>query len=139
MILAVLNKLLLLCNPNQRKMANHNDLGVKGEQIAVEFLLNKGYSILCRNYRYKKWEIDIVAQFQNTLVVVEVKTRNSSFLSGPEVTVSKNKQRNLVRCANAFIKEQEIDYDTQFDIVSIVLNENEQTIEHLKDAFYPSL
>lgn len=61
-------------------MAQHNDLGVKGEELAVEYLINHGYNIVKRNYRYLKAEIDIIAQKGTVLVGVEVKTRTSDFL-----------------------------------------------------------
>lgn len=118
-------------------MAEHNELGEKGEDLATQFLRKKGYKILQRNYRFKKLEIDIIAQDQNELVVVEVKTRASSYLAGPEDTVSKGKQKSIVTAANQYIIENEIDLETRFDIVSIILNEKETNIDHLIDAFYP--
>lgn len=120
-------------------MASHNELGSKGEELAVNYLVKKGYKILNKNYRFKRNEIDIVAEFDNTLIIVEVKTRASRFLAGPEDTVTRSKQKTIVKVANEYILEHEIDLDTRFDIVSIVLNEKETAIEHLIDAFYPTL
>ncbi|MFK8043980.1 MAG: YraN family protein [Crocinitomicaceae bacterium] len=120
-------------------MANHNEIGEKGEALAKSFLEKKGYKILATNYRFKKLEIDIVSEFKGKLVVAEVKTRQSSYLAGPEDTVSKSKQRGIVKCANAYIIENEIDMETRFDIISIILNQNEKSIDHLEDAFYPLL
>lgn len=118
-------------------MAEHNELGKKGEAIAGDYLSKKGYRILHRNYRFKKGEIDLVCQFEDQLVVVEVKTRNSSYMAGPEETVTMNKQKAIIKVANAYIDEYEIDMETRFDIVSVIINAGGVEIEHLEDAFYP--
>jgi putative endonuclease len=119
-------------------MAEHNELGKKGEDLATHFLKKKGYKILIRNYRFKKLEIDIIAQNKGELIIVEVKTRASRYLAGPEDTVSKSKQRSIITAANQYIEENEIDLETRFDIVSVILNQNETSIDHLIDAFYPT-
>lgn len=119
-------------------MAEHNELGKKGEAMAVDFLTNKGYDILCENYRFKHLEIDIIAKNNKQIVFVEVKTRQSSFLSGPEETVTKSKQKLIIKAANQYILENEIDEESRFDIISIILNNNTKSIEHLEDAFYPT-
>ena len=118
-------------------MAEHNELGKFGEEQALAYLQQHGYDILETNWTFQKAEIDIIAQDQNELVVVEVKTRASSYLAGPEDTVSKGKQKSIVTAANQYIIENEIDLETRFDIVSIILNEKETNIDHLIDAFYP--
>lgn len=120
-------------------MADHNELGIQGEQIATDFLKKKGYRILDRNYRFRHLEVDIIAEHAGLLIFVEVKTRNSDFMAGPEITVTKQKQKAIVKVANAYINEQNIDPDTRFDIISIILNQKEKTIEHFEDAFYPLL
>jgi putative endonuclease len=118
-------------------MADHNELGKQGEQIAFDYLRKKGYKILERNYRFRHLEVDLIAAYDGFLVVVEVKTRNSDFMAGPEITVTKQKQKAIVKVANAYIHENEIDPDTRFDIISILLNQKQMTIEHFQDAFYP--
>ena len=120
-------------------MAEHNELGIKGEKIAFSYLQGKGYDILERNYRFKHLEIDIIAQKDDCLIVVEVKTRASRFLAGPEITVTKKKQKDVVKVINEYIFEKDLDIDVRFDIVSIILNEKEESIEHIEDAFYPTL
>jgi len=120
-------------------MAQHNELGEKGERLAKDFLIKKGYEILTTNYRFKHLEVDIIAKFKNELIVVEVKTRASEYLAGPEDTVTKSKQRSIVKVANEYILEHDLDIDIRFDIISIILNEKETKIEHLEDAFYPTL
>lgn len=118
-------------------MAQHNELGKKGEQMAAEHLAAKGFQILARNWRFLKEELDIVAMKDNRLVIVEVKTRASSHLAGPEETVSRRKQRSLVRAADAFIQERNILMETRFDIISVIHNAKYTKIDHIEDAFYP--
>lgn len=120
-------------------MADHNELGIQGELIAKSYLLKKGYRILACNYRFKKFEVDIICLKDELLVVVEVKTRQSDFMAGPEKTVTRAKQRSIITAANAYITDNELDYETRFDIISIILNSNQREIEHLEDAFYPLL
>lgn len=115
----------------------HIETGKLGEEIAGRFLLEKNFQILDKNYRHRHHEIDIVCQDENELVIVEVKTRRSNYLSEPQITVSTAKQKSLVEAANAYIRENEIDLDCRFDIVSVLLLDGEKRIEHLKDAFRP--
>lgn len=120
-------------------MASHNDLGREGENRAMEYLVKKGYRILERNYRFDRAEVDLICQHKEVLVSVEVKTRQSSYLAGPEETVTLAKQKSIIKATNQYIQENEIDLDCRFDIVSILLNQNEFQLEHLEDAFYPVL
>lgn len=120
-------------------MANHNEIGKKGEVLASIYLVEKGYQIIAKNYRYKKIEIDIVAIYERKLIVLEVKTRQSTYLARPEDTVSKTKQKHIIACTNAFIQEREIDFEVRFDIVSIILNGKEKIVTHIEDAFYPQI
>jgi putative endonuclease len=71
------------------------------------------------------------------LIIVEVKTRASRYLAGPEITVTKSKQQLIIKAANQYIIENEIDLETRFDIISIILNQQETDIDHLVDAYYP--
>lgn len=119
-------------------MAEHNELGKKGEALSVDYLTQKGYDILSTNYRFKHLEIDIIAKYKNQIIFVEVKTRQSSYLAGPEETVTKSKQKLIIKAANQYILENDIDEDSRFDIISIILNDKTKSIEHLEDAFYPT-
>lgn len=120
-------------------MADHNELGKLGEDMAFKHLLKQGYTILQRNYRFKHLEIDIIAEMNQELVIVEVKTRQSTYLSDPSLLVSKSKQKGIIKAADAYIQENEIDLDCRFDVIVIVQNAKESTIEHIEDAFYPTL
>lgn len=120
-------------------MAEHNDIGKKGEELALVFLKEKGYAILATNWRYNKAEIDIITTFKNLLVIVEVKTRTSEEFESPKEAVTLKKQRHIIRAADAYIQENNIDLECQFDIVSVLIQGNKVEIEHIPDAFYPML
>ena len=121
-------------------MATHNELGALGEQIAVDYLIERGYQIIERNWSNGHKEIDTVAKDGDTIVIVEVKTRRSTYLVEPETAVDVFKQRNLIWAANSFVNRFQYDNDVRFDIISIVIDRNnEKRIEHIEDAFYPSL
>ena len=118
-------------------MAEHNELGELGEQLAVDLLVKKGYKIIERNWRYLKAEIDIIAQKEpETLVIVEVKTRSNSFIGNPEEFVTPKKIKLLVKAANEYVVSRKLDVEVRFDIIAVVKNSKYEKIEHLKDAFY---
>ncbi len=119
-------------------MAEHNETGKKGEKMAAAFLENKGYTILETNWRFLNLEADIIAQTGQTLVIAEVKTRKSNYFGEPESFVNRQKQKNLIKAANAFIERKQLDLEVRFDIVSVVLNDD-SSIKHIEDAFYPLL
>lgn len=118
-------------------MADHIEIGKKGEGLAVNFLISKGYKILARNYRFKHMEIDIISIKDDLLIIIEVKTRQSDYLSDLNEMISVSKQRLLIKCANDYIQTNEIDLDTRFDVIKVILNKKGVKIDHVKDAFYP--
>lgn len=118
-------------------MAEHNILGRRGENLALEMLKNKGYIILETNWRHKKDELDIIAMEGNELVIVEVKTRGTDFFGDPEEAVDDAKMQRLVRAAEEYIEQKALECECRYDIVSIILNNNKSKIRHIKDAFYP--
>jgi len=120
-------------------MAEHNELGKQGEELAVAYLRKKGYVILVTNFRAGRNEIDIIARDGNILVIVEVKSRRSTYFAEPEYSVTLQKQKSLIRAANVYIFRNNIQEETRFDIIAIVLNNNEVKVNHLQDAFYPTL
>ncbi len=117
-------------------MAQHNDLGKKGEQLAVEFLIKKGYEIVERNYTYKKAEVDIIAQLKNTLAIIEVKTRSTSNFGNPQDFVKPKQIQNLVKAVDEYINSNNLEVEVRFDIIAIINKEGHFSIEHLEDAFY---
>ncbi len=120
-------------------MAEHNETGKAGEEIAVKYLRSKGYTILETNWRLGKNEIDIVAEEKDYLVIVEVKTRHSTDFGEPETFVTWQKQKLLIRAANAYIRRHSVSKETRFDIISIVLKGRTVDVNHIIDAFYPTL
>lgn len=117
-------------------MAEHNDFGKESENLAVEFLEKKGYKILVKNYRYLKAEIDIIAEAENQIVIVEVKARSTDTFLSPEEAVNKKKIRLLISAASHFLEENEIDKEARFDIIAILPNEENQfQIKHIENAF----
>ena len=118
-------------------MAEHIDFGKQGEEIAVNYLIEKGYEILERNWRNRHKEIDIIAKDGKELVIVEVKTRKSNNYGEPDLAVNKQKHRLLIYAANAYFFRNNLDINTRFDIISIVFNDGEPVIDHIEDAFLP--
>ncbi len=117
-------------------MAKHNEFGGLGEQMTVDFLMDKGYAILERNYRYRKAEVDIIAQKGEIVAVVEVKSRTSHFLEDVSNTVNQKKIALLTSAADNYVQEHQLDLEVRFDVVLIVKHNNRYTIEHLEDAFH---
>ncbi|MBC5862075.1 YraN family protein [Flavobacterium sp. F-328] len=117
-------------------MAEHNELGKLGEEMAVEFLQKEGYTILQTNYTFQKAEIDILAQKAGVLAVVEVKTRSSLDFGLPQDFVKPKKIQLLVKAVDAFVTQNDLDLEVRFDIIAIHKNDKSFVIEHLTDAFY---
>ncbi len=117
-------------------MAEHNDLGKLGEELAVDFLQKNGYEILETNWIFQKAEIDIIAQKENVLAVVEVKTRSSIEFGLPQDFVKPKKIQLLVKAVNEYVISNDLDVEVRFDIIAISKEEKEFKIEHIEDAFY---
>ena len=112
--------------------------GNRGEEKAVEYLQSNGYTILERNWQIGHLEVDIIASNEDFLVIVEVKTRKSNTFGEPEEFVTLQKQRNLIRAAAAYITKFGITKEVRFDIVSVILNDQQpKEVRHIPDAFKP--
>ena len=120
-------------------MADHNDFGREGEAIAAKYLEKKGYKILEKNWKLGKNEIDIIAREGKYIVAVEVKARHSNYAGEPETAVTREKQRSIIRAANAYVRKMNFDEEVRFDIVSILVVKGVETINHIEDAYYPTL
>ncbi|MBI3518588.1 MAG: YraN family protein [Bacteroidetes bacterium] len=120
-------------------MPNNTEKGTRGEEIAVAYLLKHGYQIIEKNWRHSHLEIDIIASINDTLVIVEVKLRTNDFFGNPEEFVTKNKQKKVIKAADVYIKENNINWETRFDIIAIIQNPQELKVEHFIGAFYPTL
>lgn len=120
-------------------MADHNEVGKQGEAVAVKFLAKKGYDIITQNWRFQKAEIDIITKYKGQIVIVEVKTRTSLEFENPKEAVTVAKQKRIVKAADAYIQEQNIDLECRFDIVSVLIQGSKVDVEHIEDAFSPML
>jgi putative endonuclease len=118
-------------------MAQHNNTGREGETAAVEYLKAKGYKIRHVNWYKGHLELDIVAQTDEELVIVEVKTRSGNDWELPEDAVNNTKIKRIISAADFYIKSFDIDLPARFDIISIVGTFPNFEIEHIEDAFYP--
>lgn len=121
-------------------MAAHNELGKWGEEMAAEYLQQKGYRIIERDWRSGNRDIDIIAQAPDpsTLVFVEVKTRKSEALMRAADAVNPTKARNISLSANNYVKMCHVDALLRFDIITIVgTNAQNMKLEHIIDAFNP--
>lgn len=119
-------------------MAQHNELGRWGEALAARTLEAKGYHIIARDWKDGHKDLDIVAEHDGCLVIVEVKTRRNAAYLSPEQAVDRKKIKNITLAANRFVKSNCIDLPIRFDIVAITGKDEEHCkIEHIEDAFMP--
>lgn len=116
-------------------MAQHNELGKQGEEMAVAYLLEQGYEIVARNFRYQKAEVDIIARKEGILAVVEVKTRSTPDFGDPSQFLKRRQIQLLISAIDYFVNDHELDVDVRFDIVAIVKNDSGTRVEHMEDAF----
>ena len=117
-------------------MAEHNDFGNLAEALAADYLIKKNYKILVKNFRYQRAEIDIVAEFENLIVVVEVKARSYNTLIEPQEAVTKKKIKAILLCSDFFMNENSIDKEVRFDIITVLPDASGKLqINHIEDAF----
>jgi len=116
-------------------MAEHNELGKLGEELAVAFLQENGYQILETNWTFQKAEIDIIAKKENTLAIIEVKTRSTTDFGLPQDFVKPKKIQLLIKAVNEYVTSNDLDVSVRFDIIAIYKEDNSFIIEHLEDAF----
>ena len=114
-------------------MINKREIGARYEEIASKYLQNMGYTILDRNYRCHKGEIDIIARCGDVIVFVEVKYRINNLKGDPAEAVTKSKQRTISKVAEYYLLEKygTTDIACRFDVVSVL----EDEIVHYENAF----
>lgn len=117
-------------------MAQHNELGKKGEQLAIDFLIKNGYKILVQNYIYQKAEVDIIARKKDILAIIEVKTRSTRDFGNPQDFLKPKQIQRIVKAVDEYVNAKNLDVEVRFDIIAIVKENNQFMIEHLEDAFY---
>ena len=116
-------------------MAEHNDVGKWGEQLARQYLEAQGYAILQCNYRCGKHEVDIIAYLEGVVVFVEVKTRKNNEYGEPEDFVLSAKQRAYIRMANDYVVKNNRDDEVRFDIIAITFSSSDYSLNHIPNAF----
>lgn len=117
-------------------MAQHIELGKQGEEIACEYLKKQGCRIRETNWRFSRYEVDLIAEEKGVLIIAEVKTRTSNTIAEPEASVTREKQRHLISAANAYIRFKNLRMEVRFDIIAIVIAGEMHQLTHIPDAFY---
>jgi putative endonuclease len=120
-------------------MAESHDLGQKGEDLAADHLKKAGFNILFRNWKWGKHEIDLIAENHDFVVFVEVKTRTVDYQMHPVTAVTREKQKSIIFAADGYLKKFNIDKESRFDIITIIKSGEKFEIDHIEDAFYPTL
>ena len=116
---------------------NQRSVGQQGEVLAEEFLSSQGYKILCRNYRNRIGEIDLIAEDRGCICFVEVKLRKTTRFGEPQEAITVLKKRKLYQMALCFLKDTfgHTDKKSRFDIVTIQEEEKRPKLALIKNAF----
>ena len=121
-------------------MGKHNDTGKRGEDLAAQFLEEKNYRLLERNWRHGRAELDIIAMDGKTMVFAEVKTRSDDIFERPENAVKNKKRGLMIKAAIGYMHKTKHENAIRFDILSVILRGGKDPqIDHFKDAFFPDL
>ncbi|MBT8280461.1 MAG: YraN family protein [Muriicola sp.] len=116
-------------------MRVQQELGRRGEDMAVQWLKNKGYNIKEKNFRFGKAEIDIIAEKDGILAVVEVKMRRKGYLGLLADAVNLNQRKRIIRATDHYVLTNDLDVEVRFDIILLLHQNQKFTLEHLKNAF----
>ena len=110
--------------------------GAWGEDVALRYLTRLGYTLVERNYRTRRGEIDLIVRKRDTLVFVEVKLRRTANFGDPLEAVTPHKQTTIRRLAAQYLADRNPGFNTlRFDVVGILAGRNDLRIEHIEDAF----
>jgi putative endonuclease len=120
-------------------MSESKNLGQKGEDLAADYLKKSGFIIRHRNWQYGKKEVDIIAENNDYIVFVEVKTRTENYQMHPSASITNEKQRSIIYAADGYIQKYNISKESRFDVIYVINKEDSHTIDHIEDAFYPTL
>jgi putative endonuclease len=118
-------------------MTDKQEFGRRGEALALAFYTENKYTVLEKNWQSNHLEVDINTKNEAYIVFCEVKTRSSNALMAPQQAVTNQKQRNIIRAANYYVLKNRIMLDVRFDIISILFNGEDYTLEHIPFAFTP--
>lgn len=121
-------------------MDSTNDIGNRGEDLAASFLERAGYTVLERNYRFKRREVDLVCLDSDEgeeVVFVEVKTRTGKAFGPPEASITTEKEDALIEVGRAYLHERRLEgASARFDVVTVLLRNGDPQIEHYENAFW---
>jgi len=120
-------------------MSDRNETGIMGEELAASYLRKHGYMVRDRNWRSGRTEIDIVAENNEFVVFVEVKTRSADYHIHPRDAVNVPKQRTIIFAASNYISRYHIGKEARFDIITVIFNGHETEIDHIENAYYPTM
>ena len=113
-------------------------IGHLGERMALNYLLNKKYVLMERNWRHFKKEIDIVLRHEHHIVFVEVKLR-STFFSYMNHIISVDQEKRLLEAMDCYIKEKKIDFEPRFDLIFVSNFKGKQKINHFPSFIQPRI
>ena len=120
-------------------MAESHNLGQKGEELAADHLIKAGYKILFRNWKWGKHEVDIIAENNDFVIFVEVKTRTDDYQMHPVTAVTREKQRSVIRAADGYVQRFNISKEGRFDVITLIKRGEKFEIDHIEGAYYPTL
>jgi putative endonuclease len=116
--------------------SDNKNKGNYGELLAYNYLIERGYEVLCRNFNCKSGEIDIIFKDKNEIVFGEIKTRYSLKYGFPAESVNYYKKKHILNTANYYLFKNKIENKyIRFDIIEIYIK-NKPLINHIKNAFY---
>jgi len=118
-------------------MTDKQQFGRRGEELALAFYKENQYTIVEKNWQLNHLEVDIIAKNDEYIVFCEVKTRSGDAFGVPQQSVTKQKQQNIIRAANYYVLKNQISLEVRFDIISIVFNGEQYSLEHIPFAFTP--
>ncbi len=116
-------------------MSDFHTLGLEGETLAVEYLEQRGFQILERNWRSGHKEIDIIAAKGDCVHFVEVKTRSTALWGTPEASVTASKRKLIILAANHYIQKNNIAKEARFDVISILKKQESSSVDYMPDAY----
>jgi len=118
-------------------MADHNETGARGEAVAVDYLINKGYTILEKNWRHRRTEIDIIAKQNDILVFVEVKTRSDDFFGEPASYADDKKMKRIATGATVYMNQINHDWEVRFDVIGVLVQGPQRVeVRHYEDVYW---
>jgi putative endonuclease len=120
-------------------MSDRHSLGPQGEELAAGYLVRQGFRIRHRNWRSGRTEIDIIAENDQYIVFVEVKSRSADYAVHPAEAVSVPKQRTIINAASNYIDTYGILKEARFDIITVIISGNSHELDHIENAYYPTM